>query len=123
MSWRLEETEGKTGKKYRIWSTVIDGYLTGWMTEKRIKQFLYNAELRKFREAVTQALWTFPEEWMRKEDRSIIMGTKTRDFREWNYLTKTESARDAKFHDLLQEVDIEAPKNLLPQIVRTPKKK
>lgn len=49
MGWNISTKEVKGETKYKIWSTVVDAYLTRkWLTRDEVIQFLFWDRFREF---------------------------------------------------------------------------
>lgn len=65
MAWIIDVS--KNLKKYRIYSTVADGFITDWMTKKQIKEYHKKVTLKRMDEDYKH----FPRGWMGMDDKII----------------------------------------------------
>lgn len=56
MAIKMFEKKGK----YRAWSTIVDAYITDWLTLEEMRKYLIRKEVKRIKED----LKTFPYKWM-----------------------------------------------------------
>lgn len=61
MGWTISIKETKKETKYKIWSTIVDAYITEkWMTKKEIINFFFWHRFREFSDKFMEDCMTFP---------------------------------------------------------------
>lgn len=63
MSWLVE----KKGKKYRLWSTMTDNWLTPWLDRNKILDFIEQTKIAKIKYEMEETRKNFPYHWSNKE--------------------------------------------------------
>lgn len=63
MGWRFEQKDDK----FRVWSTVVDDYLTDWLDRSQVLEYIYESRLRQFKKEIIEVSLTFPDKTMRVE--------------------------------------------------------
>lgn len=81
MAWAIKREENK----YRIYSTIIDDYITGLLTRKQTIEFIRRAWKEDLEARVEELRATFPNGWTDSEDWKQIEDGK--------YLSQSEYAR------------------------------
>lgn len=66
---RRIETKPGNFPKYRIWSTIVDGFLTGWLTKEEAVEWLLWDETRHRREEYKD----FPNGFYDLDDNLIVI--------------------------------------------------
>lgn len=61
MSWLLKHR--KKDNKYRIYTTISDGWITDWLTESEMKEHLIWEQAFRNKEKAIEIMMTFPEGW------------------------------------------------------------
>src|SRR5438128_792596 len=51
----------KKDNKWRLWTTISDGWLTDWLTEDEMKQYLAAEYEHDYKAKAIRELWTFPD--------------------------------------------------------------
>ena len=102
MSWLLKYR--KKDNKWRIWTTISDGWITDWLTENEVKQALSNEYKRDYRLQVIECYMTFPAGWHDKDTHKLLAIDK-KAFYEWQmealHSKDYEKEIDKKYKDLL----------------------
>ena len=57
MGWRFD----KQGDKYRVWSTVVDEYLTDWLDRSDVLAYIYQDRLESFKKGIIELYMSFPD--------------------------------------------------------------
>lgn len=72
MSWNIEIKETGKETKYKIWSTIVDEYITDkWMTREEIINFFFWHYFRNFADKFLETAFTFPDGWYQKDGKLI----------------------------------------------------
>lgn len=72
MSWNIEIKETGKETKYKIWSTIVDAYITDkWMTKEEIINFFFWHYFREFATKFLETAFTFPDGWHQKDGKLI----------------------------------------------------
>lgn len=65
MSWLIEND--KTGKKFKIWSTLTDSYIVDtFMDKEQVVDFISKERLIRVRKEIIDLKTTFPKGWFNK---------------------------------------------------------
>ncbi len=110
MGWTIAIKETKTETKYKIWSTIVDAYITNkWMTKKEIISFLFWHKFRDFADNFIEDSTTFPIGYTDKESGSRIFNA---DVSKANYKFKCDVSSDDnlfynKFFEELNNIGVE----------------
>ncbi len=75
MGWRFD----KRGDKYRIWSTVVDEYLTDWYSRKEILAYMYRNRLQDFKKGIIELYMAFPDKRGTMEGNKIHIDQERRE--------------------------------------------
>lgn len=103
MSWLLKHR--KKDGKYRIWTTISDGWITDWLSEDEIKEYLRWREYADTKLKVIEHYMTFPAGWHDKDTHKPLSLDKSK-FYDWqlNALKKGaeeyEKEIDRKYEEL-----------------------
>lgn len=106
MGWMLKQN--KKTKKWRVWTTVSDGWLTPWITEPEVKEFVQHKYRRDYRLKLIELWWTFPHEWSDKDTRQIFFHPEAKeDFLKWNLkIIKNAETYDEEIEKKMKELEI-----------------
>jgi hypothetical protein len=74
MGWliKIEEKEGTA--KYKVWSTVVDEFITDWMTRDEFIKYLFWKKFMDFMKDFTKEAMTFPDNWADKDEFKYLSG-------------------------------------------------
>jgi hypothetical protein len=98
MGWQVKIKTEKEVTKYRIWTTVSDGWITEWLTKEEITKFFLWQRLRDFRDKFLEDAITFPNNYTDKDTDRRIMDSKIEDdYRKF----VSESHRGGKSDEIL----------------------
>lgn len=71
--------------KWRLWTTISDGWLTDWLTEEEMKAVLADDYKRDYKLKVIEAYWTFPHKYYDKDTHKMFNNHKAMiEFGEWH---------------------------------------
>lgn len=113
MGWLVSIKETEEGKKYRLWTTISDGWLTEWSTKDEIIKFLFWNKFRDLMEGVLKDGMDFPNGWYDKKTHNRISSEKNNTFHEFmcNDLNFKGKTRDEvlveKFSEVIASVGID----------------
>jgi hypothetical protein len=126
MGWLLKIKETKSGTKYKIWTTMSDGWITeDWLTRDEMVKFLFWYKFRNFVEDFVKTSMTFPDGWAKKDDplRRICDDD---SYDEWRELFRASLDDDElmynKFFEKLDKIGINIDINDGEFQVKTPEK-
>src|SRR5437870_5050820 len=72
-------------EKWRLWSTISDGWLTDWLTEAEMKQYLVTELEYDYKVKVIERLWSFPHGYYDKDENNMFDNRKAYiAFTEWH---------------------------------------
>lgn len=57
----------KRDNKWRVWTTISDGWLTNWLTDAELKEYLAEDYQHDYKLKVIEAYWTFPHGYTDKD--------------------------------------------------------
>lgn len=112
MGWLVSIKETEEGKKYRLWTTISDGWLTEWSTKDEIIKFLFWQKFIKFMEGVLEDGMDFPNGWYDKKNTRRIFDENNNTFHEFMYkgLKVKGKSRDEvlveKFSEIIDAIGI-----------------
>jgi hypothetical protein len=113
MGWLVSIKETPKGTKYRLWTTISNGWLTKWSTKDEIIKFLFWNKFRDLMEGVLKDSMDFPNGWCDKENERRIFDEKNDTFHEFIYnaskvkgKSKDEILLD-KFSEVIDSVGID----------------
>lgn len=91
--------------KWRLWTTISDGWLTEWLTADDMKHELAEQYQTDYRVKVIEAFWTFPHGYYDKDTRSRHTNYAALEaFTEWHLAALRSddyyAALDSKFTEL-----------------------
>jgi hypothetical protein len=103
MGWQLKHRA--KDNKWRVWTTVSDGWITDWLTEDEAKTFLSYEYNEDYKLKVIKTYWTFPHGWSDRDTGKILDNREALiAFSEWHLeATKSEdyyAEVDKKFAEL-----------------------
>ena len=84
MSWLLKHR--KKDNKWRIWTTISDGWLTDWLSENEIKEYLTWRDGFDSKLKAIETYMTFPAGWHDKDSHKgfdYLEGASKTPFYEW----------------------------------------
>lgn len=84
MSWLLKHR--KKDNKWRIYTTISEGWITHWMTEKEIKEYLAWRDSFDTKLKAIETYMTFPAGWHDKDTHKafdFLEGASKKAFYEW----------------------------------------
>ena len=61
MGWSVKVKEEKGVTKYRIWTSICDGWITEWLTKEEIAKFFFWNHFHTFMENFLKDAITFPD--------------------------------------------------------------
>lgn len=98
MGWQVKIKTENEVTKYRIWTTISDGWITEWLTKEEITKFFLWQRLRDFRDKFLEDAITFPNNYTDKDtDRRIYDDKVVEDYTKFVY----ESHRGKKSDEIL----------------------
>jgi hypothetical protein len=65
MTWQVAHRD--SDKKYRIWSTISDSWITEWETKQGILTFIATSYLQEYKGKVVELYLEFPHNWPARE--------------------------------------------------------
>lgn len=80
MGWQIAYRE--KDKKYRLWSTVSDSWLTDWSTKKDVQRYIAEDYLWEYKKHVIELYFRFPHHWP------------SRDSAAYKYMTDEAAAQE-----------------------------
>lgn len=105
MGWQLETKIENEETKYRIWSTVVDGWIINWSTREDVIKFLFWSKFQDFMYEFNSQAQKFPHMWMDKNTKKINFISDDEDMK----LKKSNQGKtDADiFKEIISEMKIE----------------
>jgi hypothetical protein len=100
MTWQVAHRDND--KKYRIWSTISDSWITEWETKQEILTFLAASYLLEYKQKVVELYLKFPHHWPAREGgRRLILDEEG----EANYLAWLETLSHAgdMYYDMVEK--------------------
>jgi hypothetical protein len=93
--------------KWRAWTTISDGWLTGWITESEMKLYMVERAEQRFKLEAIEVMMSFPNGYGNKDGKfmSVFTGP-VMDYHNWHnqvlkdYETYDEKV-EAKYNELL----------------------
>lgn len=79
MGWKVKTKTEKDITKYRIWTTISDGWITDWSTKEEITKFFFWHHFHKMMDGFLEDAMTFPNGYHDKDTGSRIMDAKIQD--------------------------------------------
>ncbi len=73
MSWTIKIKTEKEVTKYRIWTTVSDGWITEWLTREEMVKFHFWNQFKKFMDSFIEDAMTFPNNYYDKDTEKRYM--------------------------------------------------
>ena len=61
MGWRIKQNKTKT--KYKVYSTVVDDYITEWLDKAGIIRFFFYEKFERLMEDMVKEMNNFPDRW------------------------------------------------------------
>ncbi len=103
MGWTVKTKTEKGITKYKIWTTISDGWITEkWLTKDEITKFFFWKRLRDFRDKLLEDAMTFPNDYYDKDTGKRIFDEKiSDDYREFAY---KNSNKEEVLFDKLSEI-------------------
>lgn len=108
MGWLLKHRE--KDNKWRIWTTISDGWVTDWLSEDEAKAYLSYEYRQDYKLKVIEAYWSFPHGWWDKESGKRLENREALlAYQEWHLQALKsddyESEVDKKFRELTGRQD------------------
>jgi hypothetical protein len=113
MGWLVSIKETPKGTKYRLWTTISDGWLTEWSTKDEIIKFLFWNKFRKLMEGVLEDAMDFPNGWYDKKNTRRIFDENNNTFHEFMFKglkVKGKSSDEVlldKFSEVIDNIGID----------------
>jgi hypothetical protein len=109
MGWRVGYRE--KDKKYRLWTTISDGWLTDWSTKKDIQGYIAEEYLWEYKKKVVEMYCRFPHHWPSKEGvRPMIDEDASKRYGDWlgelsNAGDRYDEVLDKRFNEAMKELE------------------
>lgn len=91
--------------KWRVWTTISDGWLTSWLSEKEVKQYLVDQIQMESQVKAIKEFMTFPDGWTDYDSHKRLRGPIDL-FYEWQSAAlKSEDYREevqAKYLEIIE---------------------
>ena len=109
MGWLVKRKTLKSGvEKFRIYSTMSDGYLTKWETKEGILKFIFWNRFYRFMDDMIKESIMFPNKFTDKDTYKQINEPKDEDYYEFAIKAcKDNNLIPERFEGLLKGLDIE----------------
>src|SRR4051794_27764036 len=83
MGWLLKHR--KKDNRWRIWTTVSDGWITDWLSESELKAELAARYEEDFKLKVIEAYMSFPNGWFDKDTHKRLLNQEGQQaYMDWN---------------------------------------
>lgn len=99
MGWQVAYRE--RDKKYRLWTTISDGWLTDWGTKQEIQRYIADAMLLEHKKQVIKMCLGFPDLWPSKDSLCYIKDEVAHD-RYADWLKILNEATEETYVDLIE---------------------
>lgn len=108
------------GKKYRVWTGVSDGWLTGWLTKDEMKSYIAHEARIEYKKKLVEDLWLFPYHWQTKDRKVLFCSAEDREAHfDWQMDVLNEE-RDWKKYERILDDKIEELTKDLPDFYSIP---
>lgn len=99
MAWQVAYRE--EDKKYRLWSTISDNWITDWGSKQEIQQVIAEDCLRRYQAEVVKMFLQFPHLWWSTDSSTLIQD----DEADERYIAWLETSCDAgnKYYEVLEK--------------------
>lgn len=96
MGWQIKIS----GDKYKVWSTIVDEYITDYMTKDELIRFLFWSKFENLMDNILEDMICFPYGWVDSESGKRLLCEKDKHDERFQLLKN----RDLKFDEFFKRI-------------------